>query len=153
MKVVELIDRISARRHERKLKYPPRPTDSRMLVGSLFFVGYYILVFTLLKVVVPKENAPLVRDALLVLGPVVGAIGAALFRTDVRDEIATQNTGAFARASEAQAKATIAAASTTPATNGAAKAAGQVADAAEDEAARIAAGAGVGADEFGGGTP
>ena len=134
MKFLELLDRVSERRHERKLKYPPRPMDSRMLVGSLFFLGYYILVFTLLKVIVPETNAPLVRDALLVLGPVVGAIGAALFRTDVRDEIATTNTGEFARASRAQAEATIAAATTAPGAPAAAAAAAEVADAAANRA-------------------
>ena len=75
---------------------------------------------------------------MLVLGPVVGAIGQALFRTDVKDEIATQNTGEFARATRTQAEATIAAAATTPAgTDGAGAAADAVADAAHNKASEI----------------
>jgi len=116
MKIYDLLDRIGERRLERYRLSPPRPRDTRMLVGSLFFLGYYILVFTMLKIVVPESNGPLVRDSLLVLGPVVGAIGSALFRTDVKDEIAATNTGAAFRAVGEQAKATVAAAATTPPT-------------------------------------
>lgn len=132
MHLLELLDRIGQRRLERYRISPPRPTDTRQFVGVLFFAGYYFIVYTLLKLEIPALNAGLVRDAMLVLGPVVGAIGQALFRTDVKDEIATQNTGEFARASRTQAEATIAAASTTPTMSGAdaALAAATVADAA-----------------------
>lgn len=105
MKLLEYLDRVGERRLERYRIQPPRPRDSRLLSGVLFFLGYYILVFTMLKVVIPAENAPLVRDALLVLGPVIGAIGQALFRTDLKDEIATQNTGEAFRANRAASDA------------------------------------------------
>lgn len=137
MKFLDYLDRRDARRLERERISPPRPRDTRMIVGTLFFLGYYVLVFTMLKVVIPAENAPLVRDSLLVLGPVVGAIGSALFRTDVKDEIAATNTGAAFRAVGEQAKATVAAAATTPPGEGAANAADEVADAAADAADRI----------------
>lgn len=138
MKLLDYLDRVGERRLERERISPSRPRDTRMIVGTLFFLGYYVLVFTMLKVVIPTENAPLVRDSLLVLGPVVGAIGAALFRTDVKDEIAATNTGAAFRAVGEQAKATVAAAATTPPSGeGAANAADEVADAAADAADRI----------------
>lgn len=115
-----------------------------MLVGVLFFLGYYILVYTLLKRVVPAENGPLVRDAMLVLGPVIGAIGQALFRTDIKDEIATQNTGEAFRANRAAAEATKAAADSIPNAAGAGTSAGAAADtvasAAVDAAAEVKAG-------------
>lgn len=137
MEFLEYLDRIGQRRLERFKLFPPRPMDTRMLVGTLFFLGYYILVFTMLKIVIPTENVPLVRDSLLVLGPVVGAIGSALFRTDMKDEMATQNTGEAFRAQRTQAEATIAAAATFPtlnSTNDMNEAAERVADAATDAA-------------------
>jgi len=137
MKLLDYLDRVGERRLERDRITPPRPRDTRMIVGTLFFLGYYVLVFTMLKVVIPAENAPLVRDSLLVLGPVVGAIGSALFRTDVKDEITATNTGAAFRAVGEQAKATVAAAATTPPPVDAGNAAEAVADAATDEANRI----------------
>lgn len=138
MRLIEFLDRVGERRLERHRLAPPRPTDTRMLVGVLFFLGYYVLVYTLLKRVVPAENGPLVRDAMLVLGPVIGAIGQALFRSDVRDEIATQNTGEAFRAQRAQAEATKATADSIPNANaGASEAAGAVAEAAVDKASQI----------------
>ena len=137
MRLLEYLDRVGERRLERDRIMPPRPRDTRMMVGTLFFLGYYVLVFTMLKVVIPAENAPLVRDSLLVLGPVVGAIGSALFRTDVKDEIAATNTGAAFRAVGEQAKATVAAAATTPPSADAGDAADAVAEAANNEADRI----------------
>lgn len=138
MKLLEYLDRVGQRRLERARLSPPRPRDTRMLVGVLFFLGYYILVYTLLKRVVPAENGPLVRDAMLVLGPVIGAIGQALFRSDVRDEIATQNTGEAFRANRAASEATKAAADSIPnAPTDAGVAAGAVADAAKDKASQI----------------
>lgn len=95
------------------------PVDYRVLVGVLFFIGYYLLVYALTRAALPAENAPLVRDAMLVLGPVVGAIGQALFRTDKRDEIAANNTGEAFRAQRAQAEATTATAAAVVATAGA----------------------------------
>jgi hypothetical protein len=114
--LLEFLDRRGERRLERHKLSPPRPIDLRMFVGVLFFAGYYALVFSLRRgPPMGGENATLVKDAMLVLGPVVGMIAQALFRTDVKDEIATQNTGEAFRASRAQAEATKAAAETTPA--------------------------------------
>ena len=116
MNVLEFLDRAGARRHERAMRRGP--VDYRVLVGVLFFIGYYLLVFALTRAALPAENAPLVRDAMLVLGPVVGAIGQALFRTDKRDEIAANNTGEAFRAQRAQAEATTATAAAAVATAG-----------------------------------
>ena len=138
MKLLDYLDRAGERRLERYKISPPRPRDTRMMVGVLFFLGYYILVFAMLKTVIPDENAPLVRDAMLVLGPVIGAIGQALFRTDLKDEIATQNTGEAFRANRAASEATKAAADSIPNAHGeAGAAAGAVADAAQDKATQI----------------
>lgn len=139
MRFLDYLDRAGERRLERERIAPTRPRDTRMIVGTLFFLGYYVLVYSMLRVVIPAENTPLVRDSLLVLGPVVGAIGSALFRTDVKDEIAATNTGAAFRAVGEQAKATVAAAATVPlgAGEGVADAADAVADAASDKADEI----------------
>lgn len=134
MKLLDYLDRIGERRLERWRLAPPRPRDTRLMVGVLFFLGYYTLVYAILKTAIPSENAPLVRDAMLVLGPVVGAIGQAIFRTDAKDEITANNTGAAFRAVGEQAKATVAAAATTPADSTGVDAARRVANAAEDEA-------------------
>lgn len=136
MKFLEYMDRRGERRLKRILSRPHRPLDTRMLVGVLFFLGYYVLVYQLLIKIVPEPNAPLVRDAMLVLGPVVGAIGQALFRSDVRDEIQASNTGEGFRAMRSQAEATKAAAEgIPPPQNGAAEAAEETAAAAVDRAA------------------
>lgn len=103
MNLWEYLDRRNARAAAKP------PTDYRVGVGVLFFLGYYLLVFGLMRFAMPADNAGLVRDAMLVLGPVVGAIGQALFRTDKRDEIAASNTGEAFRAQRAQAEATAAA--------------------------------------------
>lgn len=115
MKLLEYLDRAGQRKLERDRLAPPRPRDSRMFVGVLFFSGYYFLVYQLLEHVIPTANAALVRDAMLVLGPVIGAIGQALFRTDVRDEIATNNTGEAFRGFKASAEANKAASESIPA--------------------------------------
>lgn len=135
--ILDYLDRAGQRRLERYKISPPRPRDSRMFVGVLFFLGYYVIVFAILKVAIPPENAPLVRDALLVLGPVIGAIGQSLFRTDIKDEIATQNTGEAFRAQRAQAEATKAAADSIPNTHSEAIGARAVAGAADDKASQI----------------
>lgn len=138
--LLEFLDRVGERRVERYRISPPRPRDTRMMVGVLFFLGYYILVYAILRVAIPAANAPLVRDAMLVLGPVIGAIGQALFRTDLKDEIATQNTGEAFRANRAASEATKAAADSIPNAgpgSDAGAAAGAVAGAASDKAKEI----------------
>lgn len=114
MKFLEYLDRIGERRLERFRVSPPRPVDWRMFIGFAFFAGYYLVVFSLMRMEVPGTNGPLVRDALLVLGPPVGVIVGAMFRSDVRDEIAATNTGEGFRAMGKQADATVAAAAGTP---------------------------------------
>lgn len=135
MKLLEYLDRAGQRKLERERISPSRPRDTRMLVGVLFFLGYYVLIYTLLNKVVPTENGPLVRDAMLVLGPVIGAIGQALFRTDAKDEMATQNTGEAFRAQRAQAEATKSTADSIPSARGHGTGAGEAADAVADAAA------------------
>lgn len=119
MRWLELLDRMGERRLERHRLTPPRPLDTRVIVGTLFFAGYYALLWRFMSVRgVPTENIALVKDAMLILGPVIGAIGQALFRTDVKDEIATRNTGEAFRASAMQAEATLAAAHSRPGAEG-----------------------------------
>lgn len=147
MKLLEFLDRRDARQLERDRMSPPRPRDTRMLVGTLFFVGYYLLVWRLMSGRdLPATTGTLVKDAMLVLGPVVGMIAQALFRTDVKDELATQNTGVAFRSMGEQARATVAAAATTPADTTAAAAADAVADAAVEQASEIKGGLGNVAD-------
>lgn len=138
MNLIEYLDRVGERRLARFRIQPPRPRDTKLMTAVLFFGGYYVLIFTMLKVVIPEANAPLVRDALLVLGPVIGAIGQAIFRSDLKDEIATQNTGEAFRANRAASEATKAAADSIPnVNNDAGDAAGAVASAAADRAAEF----------------
>ena len=114
MKFLDYLDRVGQRRLERYRIQPPRPIDWRMFIGFAFFLGYYLIVFRLIARQVPAANATLIRDAMLVLGPPVGVIVGAMFRSDVRDEVAAQNTGEAFRAQRVQAEATIAAAALTP---------------------------------------
>lgn len=142
MNVIEYLDRVGERRLARFRIAPPRPRDSKLLTAVLFFAGYYVLIFTMLKVVIPEANAPLVRDALLVLGPVIGAIGQSVFRDSLKDEMATSNTGEAFRANRAASEATKAAADSIPNVSvDAGNAAGAVASAAADRAAEFTDGA------------
>ena len=107
MKLLEYLDRAGQRRLEMHKLSPPRPRDTRMLVGVLFFAGYYALIWRFMSAKgIPADNLALIKDAMLILGPVIGAIGQALFRTDVKDELQAQNTGEGFRAMGEQAKAT-----------------------------------------------
>lgn len=118
MNILEYLDRRGERKLERYRIQPPRPVDWRTFIGFGFFVGYYVVVFMLIGREVPAPNSGLIRDALLVLGPPVGVIVGAMFRSDVKDEIAAQNTGEGFRALGKQADATKAAAETIPAEKG-----------------------------------
>jgi hypothetical protein len=106
MKWLEYLDR----RHERKMALravrPFRPLDSKLLAAVMFFAGYYVLVFILAQRSTPAANVALVRDSLLVLGPAIGVIVGATWRTDQRDEQQARNTGEGFRALGEQAKAT-----------------------------------------------
>lgn len=136
------LDRIGERRLERWRLRPHRPLDVKAFIGLLFLAGYYVMVWRFQTRDLPPANLDLIRDAMLTLGPPVGIIVGALFRSDVRDEQATQNTGKFAEAMQEQAKATKAAAESTPApangnAPGAGAAARDVADAADQRAEEI----------------
>jgi hypothetical protein len=88
---------------ERRAKRPRR--DVRAVVGFAFLAGYYWMVYQFSQRALPTENLDLIRDAMLTLGPPVGIIVGAMFRNDVRDEQAAENTGAAFRAVEAAAAA------------------------------------------------
>ncbi len=137
MNLLEYLDRAGQRRLERQLLQPQRPLNVNGLIGALFLAGYYLMVWALIRLDTPIANDGPVRDAMLVLGPAVGAIIQSLFRSDVKDEIAAANTGEGFRAMGKQAEATKAAAATIPAADVAAQAADEVASAATDAAEEI----------------
>jgi hypothetical protein len=87
-----------------------RPFDGKLILGALFLLGYYALVGSFSFREAPAPNIGLLRDAMLVLGPPVGAIVNAVWRSDRRDEEQTRTTGEGFRAMQEQAKATQAAA-------------------------------------------
>jgi hypothetical protein len=90
MTLLEFLDRMGERRAAR----PQRPArDIRQFIGFMFLMGYYVLVWKFTTGDVPKANIDLIRDAMLTLGPPVGLIVGAMFRSDAREEQATQNTG------------------------------------------------------------
>lgn len=110
MNLVELIDRIGERRLRRvelRQQNPRRPRDIRQFIGFSFLLGYYVMVwrFIDLRASLPEANLSLIRDAMLTLGPPVGLIVGAMFRSDLRDELATENTGAGFRAVTETARA------------------------------------------------
>lgn len=101
MTLLEFLDRRAER-----LSANPRPArDIRQFIGFAFLVGYYVMVYQFTKGELPKENIDLIRDAMLTLGPPIGIIIGAMFRTDAREEQQTQNTARAFRAIEATAKA------------------------------------------------
>ncbi len=136
MNLLEYLDRAGQRRLERELVYPRRPLNINGLIGVSFLAGYYLMVYALIRLDAPIANEGPVRDAMLVLGPAVGAIIQSLFRSDVKDEIAASNTGSAFRAMGKQAEATKAAAETMPAS--VERAAGAAADKVAGEAATAA---------------
>jgi len=100
MTFLEYLDR----RHERALRHPRRPRDIRQLIGAAFLVGYYLMVYHFSQRSLPAENLDLIRDAMLTLGPPVGLIVGAMFRSDAREEQQTANTGEAFRAVTAVAQ-------------------------------------------------
>lgn len=101
MTLLEFLDRVAERRANR----PARPVkDIRQLIGFAFLAGYYVMVWRFATGVVPQGNLDLIRDAMLTLGPPVGLIVGAMFRTDAREEQATVNTGEAFRALTANAQ-------------------------------------------------
>lgn len=102
MTLLEYLDRVGQRRASR----PQRPArDIRQFIGFAFLAGYYVMVFRFASGAVPDGNIDLIRDAMLTLGPPVGLIVGAMFRSDAREERATENTGKFADAIKATAEA------------------------------------------------
>lgn len=91
MNLLEFLDRELERRSRN-----PRPArDIRQFIGFAFLAGYYLMVWRFLDMrdAVPETNLALIRDAMLTLGPPVGLIVGAMFRSDLRDEQAARNTG------------------------------------------------------------
>lgn len=127
MTLLEYLDRIGERRAARPVR-PPR--DIRQLIGFMFLAGYYLMVYQFTRGELPKENVDLIRDAMLTLGPPIGIIIGAMFRSDAREEQQTANTGEALRTIGKVAEAGGTG-------SGAGKAAGQVADAASDKADEI----------------
>lgn len=102
MTLWELIDRWDARRANR----PARPLrDIRQFIGFAFLAGYYWLVWQFATKTVPAANLDLIRDAMLTLGPPVGLIVGAMFRSDAREDQATANTAKAFEAISAAASA------------------------------------------------
>ena len=87
MTLLEFLDRMDERRSKRK------PRDIRQFIGFAFLLGYYVLVWVFASRTVPEANLDLIRDAMLTLGPPVGLIVGAMFRTSAKEEEATANTG------------------------------------------------------------
>ena len=79
--------------------------DPRMAIGALFIVGYYGTIWLLGFSQLPAPNVPLIKDALLQLGPPVGAIIYALFRSDRADEQRAATTATAFEAVKAAAQA------------------------------------------------
>lgn len=104
MTLLEFLDRIGERRSRRP--YKNSLPDIRQLIGAAFIFGYYFLVYRFVLTPIPEANKDLIRDAMLTLGPPIGLIVGAMFRSDAREEQATVNTGKFADALKEQAKAT-----------------------------------------------
>lgn len=105
MKLLDFLDRWD----ERRLHRPERPLrDIRQFIGFAFLAGYYVMVFQFAMKAVPQVNVDLIRDAMLTLGPPVGLIVGAMFRSDARDEQATRNTGIALDAARTGARAALA---------------------------------------------
>lgn len=91
---------------ERAALKPPRPSrDIRQFIGFAFLAGYYLMVWQFARQVIPGENKDLIRDAMLTLGPPVGLIVGAMFRSDARDEQTAVNTSEAFKAVRAAAQA------------------------------------------------
>ncbi len=102
MTILEFLDRWMERRARNQR--PPR--DIRQFIGFAFLAGYYVMVWQFARSEIPGGNKDLIRDAMLTLGPPVGLIVGAMFRSDAKEERAAENTGrAFEaiRATAAQA--------------------------------------------------
>lgn len=78
--------------------------DPRFLLAAILLLGYYAIILTIVFQGKPLVNPDIVKDGMIVLGPPVGAVFSALFRTDATDEKRAENTGdAFKAIAAAQA--------------------------------------------------
>lgn len=102
MTFLEFLDRVGERRANRPSR-PPR--DIRQLIGFAFIAGYYFLVYKFILSEIPAANKDLIRDAMLTLGPPIGLIVGAMFRSDAREDQAAVNTQEAFRAIRASAEA------------------------------------------------
>jgi hypothetical protein len=99
---LEYLDRIG----QRRALNPRQPRDIRQLIGFGFLVGYYVMVWLFATRDVPEANVGLIRDAMLTLGPPVGLIVGAMFRSDAREDQSARNTSeAFKTVREVAASA------------------------------------------------
>jgi hypothetical protein len=102
MTFLEFLDRMGERRANR----PARPArDIRQFIGFAFLAGYYLMVWRFASLGIPAANKDLIRDAMLTLGPPVGLIVGAMFRSDAREEQSAVNTAEAFRAIRASAEA------------------------------------------------
>lgn len=69
-----------------KLEFDAPTWDGKIVLAAIFIIGYFLLVLRLTDRSLPAENVELVKDALLVLGPPIGLIFHALFRTTAAEE-------------------------------------------------------------------
>jgi hypothetical protein len=102
MTLLEFLDRMGERRSNRPAR-PPR--DIRQLIGFTFIMGYYFMVYQFFKHEVPAGNKELINAAMLTLGPPIGLIVGAMFRSDAVQEQAAVNTGEAFKAIKASAEA------------------------------------------------
>lgn len=68
--------------------------DSRTILGFFFLGGYYVSIWVLGFAEIPASNVEMVKNAMLQLGPPIGMIFNALFRTSALDEKREENTAA-----------------------------------------------------------
>ena len=65
--------------------------SERILFGLLFIVGYLAIIVISMFLSMTPDQRSMAHDGLLVLGPIVGAIAAAIWRTDKTDKQAAES--------------------------------------------------------------
>lgn len=85
--------------------------DTRLIIGAGFIALYYASLWVIGFRAMPPANVALIKDAMLQLGPPIGIIIGALFRSDALDEKRAETT----RAAFDAVTATAQAATTSPA--------------------------------------
>lgn len=65
----------------------------RFVLAAILLFGYYAIILTIAWQRSPIMNPDIVKDGMIVLGPPIGAVFGALFRTDATDERRADNTG------------------------------------------------------------